>query len=210
MWDGLIKILWHVGCLDGGQPRKERVIMAVLLTNGTYYIAHSSTGAVVKVSDIKEAQDFRTAERAGRQKRKTPVKCAGFYWMDTDMDIEEMDPDAQKGATPRRKKFSAKDRLAVYRKTEGHCYLCGEFVGFDSFEVEHHMPISKGGTNGLDNLYCSCTTCNAIKRDIYPKEFMEKISQIFLYQMQKGYGDSLDWKVAHRLLVAMLDRKREE
>ena len=83
-------------------------------------------------------------------------------------------------------------------------------MDFDSFEVEHHMPISKGGTNGLDNLYCACHCCNAIKRDIYPKEFMEKLSQIFLYQMQKGYGDSLDWKVAHRLLVAMLDRKREE
>ncbi len=211
MWDGLIKILWHVGCLDGGQPIAwRRTDMAIVLTNGDSYIAHSSTGAVIKVQDREKAQDFRTAERAGRQKRKTPVKCAGFYWMDTDMDIEEMDPDAQKGAPAKRKKFSAKDRLAVYRKTEGHCYLCGEFVDFDSFEVEHHMPISKGGTNGLDNLYCACHCCNSIKQDIYPEEFMGKISQIFLYQMQKGYGGSLGWKVAHRLLAAMLDRKREE
>lgn len=103
----------------------------------------------------------------------------------------------------KRKKFSVKDRLDVYRKTEGHCYLCGEFVDFDSFEVEHHIPISKGGTNDLDSLYCSCKTCNAIKRDIYPKEFMENISQIFMYQMQKKYGDRLDWKVVHRLLAAM-------
>ena len=208
MWDGLVKILWHVGCLDGGQPRKERVIMAVLLTNGTYYIAHSSTGAVVKVPDIREAQDFHTVERAVRQKQKAPGKCAGFYYIDTDP--EGTEPDAQKGAPAKRKKFSAKDRLAVYRKTEGHCYLCGEFVDFDSFEVEHHMPISKGGTNGLDNLYCACHCCNSIKQDIYPEEFMGKISQIFLYQMQKGYGGSLGWKVAQRLLAAMLDRKRGE
>lgn len=186
---------------------RKGFILAVLLTNGKHYIAHSSTGAVIKVSDRKDAQDFRTAERAVRQKQKAPGKCAGFYCMDTGM--EETEPGARKAAAAKRKKFSAKDRLAVYRKTEGHCYLCGEFVDFDSFEVEYHMPISKGGTNGLDNLYCSCATCNAIKRDIYPKEFMEKISQIFLYQMQKKYGDSLDWKVAYRLLEAMLDRKRE-
>lgn len=182
--------------------------MAVVLTDGKNYIAHNSTGAVITVGDRKDAQDFHTAERAGRQKRKTPVKCAGFYWMDTDMDIEGMEPDARKGATPRRKKFSAKDRIEVYRKTEGHCYLCGEFVDFDSFEVEHHIPISKGGSNSLDNLYCSCSTCNAIKRDIYPEEFMEKISQIFMYQMQKEYGASLDWKVACRLLEAMMGNKR--
>lgn len=174
--------------------------MAIVLTDGTHYIAHSSSGAVVKVSDIKKAQDFRTAERAMRQKNRAPGKCAGFYYIDTD--AEGMGKDRQEAKT-KRKKFSVKDRMDVYRKTEGHCYLCGEFVDFDSFEVEHNIPISKGGTNDLDNLYCSCPTCNAIKRDIYPQEFMEKISQIFMYQMEKKYGDSLEWKVAHRLLGTM-------
>ena len=174
--------------------------MAIVLTDGTHYIAHSSSGAVVKVSDIRDAQNFHTAERAMKQKNRAPGKCAGFYYIDTD--AEGMGKDRQEART-RRKKFSVKDRLAIYRKTEGHCYLCGEFVDFDSFEVEHHIPISKGGTNDLDNLYCSCTTCNAIKRDIYPQEFMEKISQIFICQMQKKYGDSLEWKVAYRLLKTM-------
>ena len=174
--------------------------MAVILTDGRNYIAHSSTGAVIRVSDIREAQDFHTVERAVKQKKKAPGKCAGFYYIDTDM--EETENETQKNKV-KRKKFSAKERLDIYRKTEGHCYLCGEFVDFDSFEIEHHIPISKGGTNDLDNLYCSCFICNAIKRDIYPKEFMEKISQIFLYQMQKKYGDSLDWKVVNRLLAAM-------
>lgn len=180
--------------------------MAVLLTNGASYIAHNSTGAVIKVLDIKDAQNFRTVERAREQKKKAPGKCAGYYCMDTDR--EEPGKDAQE-AKRKRRKFSAKDRLEIYRKTEGHCYLCGEFVDFDSFEVEHHIPISKGGTNGLDNLYCSCVTCNAIKRDIYPKEFMEKISQIFLYQMQKEYGDSLEWKVINRMLAAMKGCSKE-
>ena len=182
--------------------------MAILLTNGKHYIAHNSVGAIIKTNDIGQAQDFRTVARARMQIEKTPVKCSGYYWIDT----EQKGNETVKPDVPgiKRKKFSAKDRLAIYRKTEGHCYLCGEFVDFDSFEVEHRIPISKGGTNGLDNLYCSCATCNAIKRDIYPKEFMEKITQIFLYQMQKEYGESLDWKVAYRLLEAMWDHKGGE
>lgn len=174
--------------------------MAVLLTDGKYYISHSDSGAVVAVSDIREAQDFHTEKRAMGQKEKAPVKCAGFYCIDTDRDGIAIPARESKA---KRKRFSVKERIEVYRKTEGHCYLCGEFVDFDSFEVEHNIPISKGGTNNLDNLYCSCVTCNAIKHDIYPKEFMEKISQIFLYQMGKKYGGSLDWKVAHRLLKTM-------
>lgn len=174
--------------------------MAVLLTDGKNYIAHSNSGAVMAVSDIKKAQDFRTEERAMRQKDKAPVKCAGFYCIDTDRD--EIAIPAQESKA-KRKRFSVKDRKEVYRKTEGHCYLCGEFVDFDSFEVEHLIPVSKGGDNDFNNLFPACHCCNAIKHDVYPKEFMEKISQIFLYQMEKKYGDSIDWKVAHRLLKTM-------
>ena len=53
--------------------------MAVLLTNGTHYIAHSSTGAVIKVSDVRDAQNFHTSERAVRQKQKAPGKCVSAY-----------------------------------------------------------------------------------------------------------------------------------
>lgn len=58
--------------------------MAILLTNGTYYIAHSKRGAVVKVPDIGKAQDFYSVERAVAQKNKTPGKCASYYYIDTD------------------------------------------------------------------------------------------------------------------------------
>ncbi len=37
--------------------------MAILLTNGKFYIAHNRTGAVIKVADIEQAQDFYSVER---------------------------------------------------------------------------------------------------------------------------------------------------
>ncbi|RKI35865.1 HNH endonuclease [bacterium D16-51] len=180
--------------------------MAILLTNGTYYIAHSKRGAVIKVEDIGKAQDFYSLERAIAQKNKTPGKCAGYYYIDTDMADEAQGENKKK---PKRKRtkhkaFSMQKRQDVYLKTEGHCYLCGEFVGFDSFEVEHKIPLSKGGTNELDNLFCACHCCNSIKHDIYPEDFLEKISQIFMHQMQTQNKDSLKWRIIHNELKKMI------
>lgn len=170
--------------------------MAILLTNGNYYIAHNRTGAVIKVSDIEQAQDFYTIERAIAQKKKTPRKCASYHYIDTDK-IEMI---KEAGIRGKRKKSSNQKRLSVYQKTEGHCYLCGEFVEFDVFEMEHRIPVSKGGTNDLSNLFCSCHYCNQMKQDIYPADFMEKISQIVMYQMEKKYGNCFEWKVVQELL----------
>ena len=185
-------------------------IMAIVLTNGTRYIALTNSGAVKKVDDIKKAYNFYCVERAIKQKNKAPKKCAGYYFIDTD--IKE-DQEAKEGSilkdktkqyTVKRKSFSSRERLTIYRKTKGHCYLCGEFVDFDSFEVEHKVPLSKGGTNDLSNTFCACHCCNTIKHDIYPRDFMDKISQIFMYQMQLQNGSSLRWKIITRELSKML------
>lgn len=178
--------------------------MAILLTNGKFYIAHSKTGAVIKVSDIEQAQDFYSVERAINQKNKTPGKCAGYYYIDTSENgtIEKMLESSD--IKQKRKVFSAMEREIIYWKTHGHCYLCGEFVDFDSFEIEHKIPLSKGGTNELGNVFCACHCCNTIKHDIYPKDFFEKINQIFMYQMETQNKDSLKWRIIHKELNKMI------
>ena len=186
---------------------KDREVenMAILLTNGKYYITHSTSGAVIKVQDIGQAQNFYSVERAIHQKNKAPGKCAGYYLIDTDiLDAIEHEEKSIPKKKSKRKQFSKSMRRNIYEKTQGYCYLCGKFVKFNSFEVEHKTPLSKGGTNDLSNLYCSCHKCNKLKRNIYYEDFMEKISQIFLYQMQMQYGNSLRWKFLNRALSKMM------
>ena len=57
--------------------------MAILLTNGKYFIAHNKTGAVIKVTNISKAQNFYTMERALNQIKKAPGKCKSYYPVDT-------------------------------------------------------------------------------------------------------------------------------
>lgn len=70
--------------------------------------------------------------------------------------------------------------------------------------MEHKVPLSKGGTNELSNVFCACHCCNTIKHDIYPKDFMEKIRQIFMYQMQIQNKNSLRWRIIHKELNKMV------
>lgn len=177
--------------------------MAILLTNGEYYIAHSKRGAVIKVADIGRAQNFYSVERAVNQKNKTPGKCAGYYFIDTDKMAFHAN-EKNTAAKSKRKTFSMEERDYIYRKTAGHCYLCGEFVPYDLFEVEHYIPISKGGTNDMSNLFPACYCCNSIKRDVYPDKFMGKVLQIFMHQMDLRHRGEVNWEVAHMMLNDMI------
>lgn len=173
--------------------------MAIVLTNGKHYITHNKKGAVTKVKDMEQAQDFYSIERAINQIHRTPGKCAGYYYIDTNV-IEISGDTIQKH---KRRAFSEKERRIIYRKTHGRCYLCGEFLDFDSFEIEHKVPLSKGGTNKLSNLCPACHCCNTIKHDIYLHLFIEKIGQIFMYQMEISHRNSLKWRVIHNVLRKM-------
>lgn len=182
--------------------------MAIVLTNGKYYIAHDAVGAIIKVTDIEQAQDFYSIEKAIKQKRKCPGKCKNYYYIDTNVVVngEEGDKQVDKSVkvVHKRKSFSKMERLQIYRKTEGHCYLCGDFVDFNMFEAEHKIPLAKGGTNDLENIFCSCHSCNTIKRDIYPADLIEKVNKIFLYQMEQKYKNKFKWKIMYGILKGMI------
>lgn len=57
--------------------------MAIVLTNGKYYIAHDATGKIIKVRNKSEAQDFRSVERAAALKKRCCGKIKGYYPLDT-------------------------------------------------------------------------------------------------------------------------------
>ena len=177
--------------------------MGIFLTNGHYYIGYNHTNAIVKVLDIKQAHDFLLPEEAEKLKAKATKKCAGFYWINTDNTgiRSEETPEVVKN---KRRNFSLSERTAVYRKTKGCCYLCGEFVDFDSFEIEHKLPLSKGGTNDIGNLFCSCHTCNTMKGDMPLSDFMKQGLKIFLRQMGRKNSGKLKWKLIEKELKKLI------
>jgi 5-methylcytosine-specific restriction enzyme A len=52
----------------------------------------------------------------------------------------------------------------LLERDEYKCNYCGSY---NRIEIDHIKPISKGGTNDLDNLQFLCKPCNLKKRDHY-------------------------------------------
>lgn len=182
--------------------KERRRIMDYVLsktTNGTtYYAMLGKTNAVSKTEDIHQAKIFDSEASAKKLREHATKKLKGFKIHPvqelTDEASEETDSSPEKvpknepiKMLSQRRCFSMEERSAVYSKSEGHCAICGEFISYMDFTVDHIIPLAKGGSNDISNLQCACGVCNRIKQDILPQDLMEKLTQIMLYQVgQKG------------------------
>ncbi len=74
----------------------------------------------------------------------------------------------------------------VFKKTDGKCFYCGcvlpadteyldeqgkVFMSSRNWHVDHGTPVSRGGSNKMDNLFPSCVACNQEKSDQTVEEF---------------------------------------
>jgi 5-methylcytosine-specific restriction endonuclease McrA len=67
-------------------------------------------------------------------------------------------------------KLWKKISLEVFERDKFTCAYCGKTGG--KIEVDHIVPISKGGSNHLSNLVTACVKCNRQKKDKTIDEFM--------------------------------------
>lgn len=61
---------------------------------------------------------------------------------------------------PRRKGISKRVRFEVFKRDNWSCQYCGSQSPNVKLHVDHITPVSKGGTNDLENLTTSCIDCN--------------------------------------------------
>lgn len=64
------------------------------------------------------------------------------------------------------------DLKRQYKAQKGKCYYCGEKVG-KTYHVDHVIPLSRGGSDGPENLVIACVRCNQAKNNKLPHEWPE-------------------------------------
>ena len=161
---------------------------------GRIYALITPTRLIDYTLDIDTASVFQDKNEAENLQKRATKKLRGFQTVD----LKKVQMKAAEKAVPaaeadkaedmqncQRRNFSVSERSAVYTKTEGHCAICGKFVPYTEFTVDHIVPLAKGGSNDISNLQCACGVCNRIKQDILPEELMEKLVKIMLFQVQK-------------------------
>lgn len=62
------------------------------------------------------------------------------------------------------------EAVGAHHNQNGLCFWCHEPWGHAA-EVDHHVPVSRGGTHNIDNLRVLCKICNGLKGSKHPDEF---------------------------------------
>jgi transposase-like protein len=66
--------------------------------------------------------------------------------------------------------YTEQDIKIIYDLQNGYCLYCGCLL-LDEYHADHFIPLSKGGTNGRENLVCACPKCNLSKHALMPNEW---------------------------------------
>jgi len=71
---------------------------------------------------------------------------------------------ARRRARKRRSPIIVKvDRYAIYARDGGRCHICGKRVRKERFDLDHLVPLAKGGEHAPFNLAVAHPRCNARK-----------------------------------------------
>lgn len=79
-------------------------------------------------------------------------------------------------------KHTAKEILALFDLQSGKCVYCKVKLyktGNGIFHSDHIVPLSKGGTNSIENIQLLCAKCNQSKSNKLPEIFAAKFNKLF-------------------------------
>lgn len=172
--------------------------MAIVITNGTYYICLNENEKHRKTEDINKAIQYDSINQAKKylwshQDRKTQ----GYYIYDTEKERVIWKQVVQ------RKHRSAMTREMLYKQYDGRCQLCGKKLTLDNMTLDHIVPLNLGGADRLENIQIACFACNQLKKNILPEDFLNRVTNVFMYQMEKKCKHNLQWKCIKRLLKTL-------
>lgn len=99
----------------------------------------------------------------------------------------------ERRAVEERRHFDWTEKYEMLLKSGGKCAHCGKVISEGNVTVEHIIPLSKGGTNDMDNLVALCHDCNEDKGDfIYePKAYYRFLNKDELKRIQDAYEQYL-------------------
>ena len=197
--------------------------MAIVLTNGIYYIYLNNKGKHRKTTDIKQALQYNTVREAIKYMNIATIKTEELYVYDTfsnrtlwkrltqeeRIELQEqrngiVGVERRSDGKIKRKKYSKSTRKLIYEKYNGRCQLCGREILLSEMSLDHHVALSMGGIDDVSNLVATCYPCNRFKSNIASELFENRINDIFMYQMEKKIKHKLKWKIAHKLLLSCI------
>jgi 5-methylcytosine-specific restriction endonuclease McrA len=61
-------------------------------------------------------------------------------------------------------------RRNIFYRDKNRCQYCGKVFPLREMNLDHVLPLSRGGTSCWENVVCACIRCNTRKGDRLPRE----------------------------------------
>lgn len=118
----------------------------------------------------------RASEVAAEWRKRNPekVKEAMRQWRERNPGryLEDRNRRRARKLAAEHEPYTVGDINDMWHKQGGSCYYCGMPV-FAHYHVDHLTPLSRGGTDKLENLCVACPFCNVSKKDKTEQEFAD-------------------------------------
>lgn len=99
--------------------------------------------------------------------------------------------------------LSKKIRFDIFKRDGFICQYCGNTPPKVVLEVDHIIPVCKGGTNSIDNLISACFDCNRGKSGneltAIPKTTIEKTESLLEKELQYKAFRKIQKKIEDRI-----------
>jgi hypothetical protein len=121
---------------------------------------------VKETEDWFDAKDIDTPEKALWHTRFMSQKrwIGWTTWAETLSRLYPPSFETKKKA--QRQPLTLRRRFEVLSRDHFRCRYCGRDARDTVLEVDHVVPIAKGGTDSMENLATACIECNRSKRDL--------------------------------------------
>ena len=78
----------------------------------------------------------------------------------------------------RRRPFEAGQKGSLFRSQDGRCMYCGAERDIREFQIDHMVPVVRGGPHEMANFQLLCGPCNNRKRDYTDDEFRQRFREL--------------------------------
>jgi len=106
------------------------------------------------------ASDGRLLHICPAKKGLNPKECLEYKKEEKRLERYEA---RKKQKTYKRASIPPDVRIQVFRRDKFKCRYCGASNNNIKCQIDHIIPVSKGGTNEIDNLCLACRDCNLKK-----------------------------------------------
>ncbi len=111
----------------------------------------------------KDPERFRTQERRRYRRHRTSRIIA-------QRNIQARRAGAEGQVT-------AKQWLRLLKRHRFRCFYCGVVLTLKNRTLDHKIPLSRGGTNTINNVVPACRPCNNRKLRMTPEEFLARLKR---------------------------------